>query len=229
VDGFESSAPNSPSPLANTFPLYSPPLPPDDEPSNGEVAFVDTNRYTAPAPSGAAPDGPLVLSSPEIRRRTQSRPPALIATADATTQTTGFNPLAYPPSPTPTHPSVVSYSSELSMSHPASDGGRPDTVAEGRMDKTAALGTLMQHVAALLSRLKEADITSLENRLRKQHLPGDVGHLAKTTARDIVRPFTPSFGVYLCFLRRSIRTRTSTDCGTISVGFSNRSVHLRPG
>jgi hypothetical protein len=126
-----------------------------------------------------------VSSSPELRRRAQSRAPTLIATADATTQTIGFD---VPPSPTPTHPSVVSYTSELSLSHPASDGGQFDTFVDGRTDKTAALGTLMQHVTALLSRLKEADVSSLENRLKKQRLPGDVGHLAKTTVRDIVRP-----------------------------------------
>lgn len=44
----------------------------------------------------------------------------------------------------------------------------------------------MEHVVRLVTRLKGADITSLEQRLKRQNLPGDVSHLAKTTLRDIV-------------------------------------------
>jgi len=54
-------------------------------------------------------------------------------------------------------------------------------------DKTAALMNLVEHANKLLTRLKNANVASLEVRLKKQNLPGDVGHLAKSTVKDIVR------------------------------------------
>ena len=45
---------------------------------------------------------------------------------------------------------------------------------------------LIEHANKLLTRLKGANVASLEVRLKKQNLPGDVGHLAKSTVKDIV-------------------------------------------
>lgn len=55
-----------------------------------------------------------------------------------------------------------------------------------RGSRTAAIGVLVEHVGRLLNRIKGSDVLSLEQRLKRQHLPGDVGHLAKSTLRDIV-------------------------------------------
>lgn len=53
--------------------------------------------------------------------------------------------------------------------------------------RTAALGSLLEAAAHLLLRVKSANVANLDARLRKQKLPGDVAHLAKSTVKDIVR------------------------------------------
>ena len=55
-----------------------------------------------------------------------------------------------------------------------------------RGNRTAAVAALIDNVMRLLTKLKGADIYSLEQRLKKQNLPGDVAHLAKSTIKDIV-------------------------------------------
>lgn len=44
---------------------------------------------------------------------------------------------------------------------------------------------LVEHLAKLLGKLKSADIPNLNRRLKKQHLPGDVAHLSRTTLRTL--------------------------------------------
>lgn len=96
----------------------------------------------------------------------------------------------------PSRPSYKQYSSSIMSSDLASEFERSESVPQSqssgpdvllqRGNRTAALGTLMDHVVKLVTRLKGADIISLELRLKRQNLPGDVSHLAKTTLRDIV-------------------------------------------
>lgn len=91
-------------------------------------------------------------------------------------------------------PEYRQYTSSIMSSDLASEFERSESVPQShssaqegqRANRTAALGTLMEHVVRLVTRLKGADITSLEQRLKRQNLPGDVSHLAKTTMRDIV-------------------------------------------
>lgn len=91
-------------------------------------------------------------------------------------------------------PEYRQYTSSIMSSDLASEFERSESVPQSqtsaqdgqRANRTAALGTLMEHVVRLVTRLKSADITSLEQRLKRQNLPGDVSHLAKTTMRDIV-------------------------------------------
>ncbi|GAA6039647.1 hypothetical protein JCM8097_002234 [Rhodosporidiobolus ruineniae] len=52
--------------------------------------------------------------------------------------------------------------------------------------RTAALGQLIEHVAKLLARVQGADIATQEKRLMKQHLSGDVKHIAQANLRDLV-------------------------------------------
>lgn len=52
--------------------------------------------------------------------------------------------------------------------------------------RTAALGQLIEHSSKLLARVQAADIATQEQRLRKQHLAGDVTHLAQANIRELV-------------------------------------------
>lgn len=76
--------------------------------------------------------------------------------------------------------------SERDPSEPVSAHGTGSSHARG--NRTAALGSLLDFVTRMVTRLKAADIGSLELRLKRQNLPGDVSHLAKATMRDIVSP-----------------------------------------
>lgn len=94
----------------------------------------------------------------------------------------------------PERPQYTQYTSSIMSSDLASEFERSESVPQSyssgpdyqRGNRTLALGTLMEHVVRLVTRLKGADIISLEQRLKRQNLPGDVSHLAKTTLRDIV-------------------------------------------
>lgn len=44
---------------------------------------------------------------------------------------------------------------------------------------------VVEHLSKLLSRLRAADIPTLNKRLRKQHLPGDVSHLSRSTLQTL--------------------------------------------
>lgn len=94
----------------------------------------------------------------------------------------------------PHRPEYKQYTSSIMSSDLASEFERSESVPQShssapdaqRGNRTAALGTLMEHVVRMVTKLKGADIISLEQRLKRQNLPGDVSHLAKTTLRDIV-------------------------------------------
>lgn len=53
--------------------------------------------------------------------------------------------------------------------------------------RTAQLVNLTDHVQRLFTRLAQADVDTLAKRLQRQHLTGDVGHLARTTVNGILR------------------------------------------
>lgn len=44
---------------------------------------------------------------------------------------------------------------------------------------------LVEHLAKILAKLRSADITTLNKRLKKHNLPGDVGHLSRSTMRAL--------------------------------------------
>jgi hypothetical protein len=87
--------------------------------------------------------------------------------------------------------SELDRSESHAQSHQSSSNAVGGNSSAERGNRTAALNTLMEHVVKLVTRLKGADIISLEQRLKKQNLPGDVSHLAKTTMRDIVSSRSP--------------------------------------
>ena len=106
------------------------------------------------------------------------------------------------------YPSSI-VSSDAASEHESSDaysngrhqplGAAADVMARG--SRTAALGALLEHVGRLLTKLKGADVLSLEQRLKKQNLPGDVGHLAKSNMRDIVSSLLGDSPPTLCVKR----------------------------
>lgn len=49
-----------------------------------------------------------------------------------------------------------------------------------------ALVALVDHMTRILTRLRSADVPTLTKRLRKQHLPGDVGHLSQSTMKTLL-------------------------------------------
>ena len=44
---------------------------------------------------------------------------------------------------------------------------------------------LIEHMGKILAKLRSADIPTLNKRLKKQHLPGDVAHLSRSTLRNL--------------------------------------------
>ncbi|EPQ27299.1 uncharacterized protein PFL1_05222 [Pseudozyma flocculosa PF-1] len=56
-----------------------------------------------------------------------------------------------------------------------------------RDNRTSQLATLLDYIQRLFGRLSSADVDTLTRRLQRQHLAGDVGHLARTTVNSILR------------------------------------------
>ncbi|KAI5478992.1 hypothetical protein MNV49_004396 [Pseudohyphozyma bogoriensis] len=126
----------------------------------------------------------------------------VIVTVDHSTQT---SPRAASPIPIPHHSTPRRHIIPRSVSPGASDIATPprstSDLSEGERDRamiefgllpgtydarTAVLGVLVEHAAKLLARIQSADIVTQENRLKKQHLSGDVRHLAQANLRDVV-------------------------------------------
>ena len=63
---------------------------------------------------------------------------------------------------------------------PQVDGSETSSLQEGR---AGVLTALIEHLAKILAKLRSADIATLNKRLKKQHLPGDVAHLSRSTMR----------------------------------------------
>lgn len=64
--------------------------------------------------------------------------------------------------------------------------GRSETSSLHPPTATAGpLLALVDHLSKLLSRLRAADIPTLNKRLKKQHLPGDVSHLSRSALRAL--------------------------------------------
>lgn len=64
---------------------------------------------------------------------------------------------------------------------------RQQQLQRERDNRTTQLSNLLDFIQRIFSRLSNSDVDSLTRRLQKQHLTGDVGHLARTTVNGIVR------------------------------------------
>ncbi|ORY28284.1 hypothetical protein BCR39DRAFT_206519 [Naematelia encephala] len=51
--------------------------------------------------------------------------------------------------------------------------------------RAGVLLLLVDHLGKILTKLRQADVPTLNKRLKKQHLPGDVGHLSRSTMRNL--------------------------------------------
>lgn len=157
-----------------------------------------------PSPVRPLPEGEsgISMSSPtkrglRIHQESSSTLNSSSKKRDVAVQTADLSHDHHEPSTSAKHsnrPQYTQYTSSIMSSDLASEFERSESMPQShssgpdyqRGNRTAALGTLMEHVVRLVTRLKGADITSLEQRLKRQNLPGDVSHLAKTTLRDIV-------------------------------------------
>ncbi|KAM0751739.1 hypothetical protein T439DRAFT_379835 [Meredithblackwellia eburnea MCA 4105] len=95
--------------------------------------------------------------------------------------------------------------------------------AEGHRT-TQALGSLIEHAAKLLVRVQSADVVTLEKRLKKQNLPGDVRHLAQANLKELVNDIE---GIRTHFRRVLENERVSTKDSALSPESSQESHVLR--
>ncbi|KAK4685339.1 hypothetical protein P7C73_g4812, partial [Tremellales sp. Uapishka_1] len=65
---------------------------------------------------------------------------------------------------------------------PPDERSETSSVHENRV---GPISVLVEHLSKILTRLHSADVRTLNKRLKKQHLPGDVGHLSKSTMRTL--------------------------------------------
>ncbi|KAK8869623.1 hypothetical protein IAR55_000190 [Kwoniella newhampshirensis] len=65
---------------------------------------------------------------------------------------------------------------------PTEDRSETSSIQESR---ASVLLVLIEHLSRILARLRSADVPTLNKRLKKQHLPGDVSHLSQTTTRAL--------------------------------------------
>ncbi|KAM0792904.1 hypothetical protein ACM66B_002665 [Microbotryomycetes sp. NB124-2] len=158
-----------------------------------------THSSSAEISVASAPSG-LSLASPQKRPRTDvSYDSSRITTMDSATQTSPVAVSRKPSVPSMSTPkqsasvrsasprpgALRSHTSLSELSDP--DRFMDDVTSFGNPEsRTISLGKLMQYASKLLGRIHSSDIASQEKRLKKQHLSGDVGHLAQTNLKDIV-------------------------------------------
>jgi len=76
--------------------------------------------------------------------------------------------------------------SAITSPQPNMDGSETSSLHEARNQPGGGvLNALVEHLAKLLTKLRAADIPTLNKRLKKQHLPGDVSHLSRSTLRTL--------------------------------------------
>ncbi|KAK4704848.1 hypothetical protein P7C70_g1369, partial [Phenoliferia sp. Uapishka_3] len=188
------------------------PLVPEDSPSTPPTAFPSYKRHRSAVSisiSNTDTDTPGAgLGISELEESIGPEPTkGIMVTVDSSTQT---SPPATPTirvpsnsssgirirSPSPTgFDTPPASASEVSGASSDGGGGERSLSTEfglgfglnvGGDARTAALGALIEHAGKLLGRIQSADVATLEKRLKKQNLPGDVRHLAQANLKDLV-------------------------------------------
>lgn len=129
---------------------------------------IDTAREGMPKPSPAKAAHRRTLLLLTKNKGTQTDPTDL---GEETVRISSAEKVDMAPSlaSTGTSPRIEDHS-ETSSLHPPSAG---------------PLFLIVEHLSKLLARLRAADIPTLNKRLKKQHLPGDVSHLSRSTLRAL--------------------------------------------
>jgi hypothetical protein len=126
---------------------------------------------TDPIEFGTSTDD--LVSRPPLRSLHHSRPSISPSVSTTTSDFDSRRPPSHASSPT-----LPSYTSAAGTSSDAGHGPHDP--------RSIALTSLIDHMARLLARLSQADVQTLTKRLKRQHLPGDVGHLSKSTLGSIM-------------------------------------------
>lgn len=85
---------------------------------------------------------------------------------------------------------IISVSQGVRSNSMTSNGTSPNPLPEGSETSSihearSGILALVEYLAKILQRLHSADVPTLNKRLKKQHLPGDVGHLSRSTMRNL--------------------------------------------
>ncbi|WVR05396.1 hypothetical protein IAU60_002410 [Kwoniella sp. DSM 27419] len=145
---------------------------------------VDEPIVDDPSPMS---DSVLTNTSPHKRAK---RKTLLLLTRSQGVQTDPVNTLAS----TTTQSSTSSRRGSDAGVPPTSTGTSPVPPSEDRSEtssitepRAGLLLVLIEHMSRMLARLRDADVPTLNKRLKKHNLPGDVAHLSQSTMRALQR------------------------------------------
>ncbi|KAJ3788914.1 hypothetical protein GGU10DRAFT_344963 [Lentinula aff. detonsa] len=167
-----------PEPLTpDTLTRELPPLSPggsDSRSTFGHHSYAPPSPYQIEFDSESATG----LSSPE---KTRSHRPLFLLTRSCAVQTDPVPSNLLAPSPMPTSPSP-------SIPIPTPSPHDPRSESSSFSESTATnMGTLVERMTVLFTRMSQADALTLTNRLKRQHLRGaDVGHISRNTVNAII-------------------------------------------
>ncbi|WVF72006.1 hypothetical protein IAT40_006817 [Kwoniella sp. CBS 6097] len=77
---------------------------------------------------------------------------------------------------------VITTSTGTSPIPPSEDRSETSSITENR---AGIVLVVIEHMSKMLARLRDADVPTLNKRLKKHNLPGDVGHLSQSTMRAL--------------------------------------------
>lgn len=86
----------------------------------------------------------------------------------------------------PVPPGYTDRSTDTTPVQPGDTRSETSSLHESnKVPSSATLAVLVEHLAKILAKLRSADIPTLNKRLKKHNLPGDVGHLSRSTMRAL--------------------------------------------
>lgn len=125
------------------------------------------------------------LQSPADAKRPQRRTLLLLTRSQGTQTDPEEQHQANPPEHQTRPPTHVSMNSTgTSAIPPVAVDSETSSLHDAR-PATGLVGSLADHLSKLLNKLRSADVPTLNRRLKKQHLPVSVGHLSRSTMRNL--------------------------------------------
>ncbi|KIY51651.1 hypothetical protein FISHEDRAFT_36832 [Fistulina hepatica ATCC 64428] len=104
---------------------------------------------------------------------------------------------------------LTAVSTLASVSSPSSHDPRSEASSFSDVPPSTPVGLIIERIAALFTRLTQADVLTLTNRLKRQKLKGDIGHLSRTTVANIIAETTELRNQFRMFLEDD---RITTSC-----------------